>query len=67
MSTKQALTELMDRLPEERQAEVLDFARFVAGLESGEDWRRFGREQLARAYGGDEPEYTHADLKPETR
>jgi hypothetical protein len=31
-----------------------------------EDWRRFGKAHLARAFGPDEPEYTVADLKPET-
>lgn len=28
-----------------------------------EDWARFGRQNLARAYGDDEPEYTMADIK----
>ncbi len=31
-----------------------------------EDWRRFGKAHLAQAYGPNEPEYTVADLKPET-
>ena len=29
------------------------------------EWRQFGAQQLARAYGPNEPEYTAADLKPE--
>ena len=28
-----------------------------------EDWAWFGRQNLARAYGDDEPEYTLADIK----
>ena len=28
-----------------------------------EDWARFGRQNLARAYSDDEPEYTMADIK----
>ena len=27
-----------------------------------EEWRAFGRRQLARAYGSDEPEYSERDI-----
>ena len=44
--------------------EILDFARFVTADEERADWAQLGREQLSRAYGPDEPEYTLGDLKP---
>ena len=65
MSARRALEELLDSLPEERLSEVLDFARFVAGQEEREEWQSFGQSQLARAYGGNEPEYSEADIKQE--
>jgi hypothetical protein len=67
MTARQALSELLDRLPEERLAEILDFARAVAENDERKDWQRFGKSQLARAYGSDEPEYSKADLKRERR
>lgn len=63
MSTKEALAQVIQCLPENRLAEVLDFAKFIQEQEEQEDWRRFGQQQLARAYGDDEPEYTEADIK----
>ncbi|MCI0378034.1 MAG: hypothetical protein L0215_10530 [Gemmataceae bacterium] len=38
--------------------EQLDRAR-----QEQEEWRGFGTQQFARAYGPDEPEYTEADIK----
>jgi len=64
MSAKQAIVELLERLPEERVREILDFARFVSADEERGELAQFGREQLARAYGPNEPEYTPDDLKP---
>lgn len=66
MALQQAIREVLDGLPEERLREVLDFARFVAHASEANDWRRFGRDQLARAYGETEPEYTEADVKTGT-
>jgi hypothetical protein len=65
MTTKEALEEILQGLPEDRLSEVLDFARFLSWQEQREAWRQFGRAQLARAYGPDEPDYTVEDLKPE--
>jgi hypothetical protein len=70
MSTKEKLLKVLDALPEGRLGEVLDFARFLYWLERQakeevEDWQQFGRQQFARAYGPDEPEYTEADIKPD--
>jgi hypothetical protein len=64
MSVKTTLVQLLDSLPEERQREVLDFAEFLAWQDDRAGWRRFGRAHLARAYGPDEPEYTHDDIQP---
>ena len=64
MSTLEQLKEVLARLSAERQGQVLDYAQYLAWQEERADWQRFGREQLARAYGDDEPEYTVADLKP---
>lgn len=65
MSVKKTLDDLLATFPEEQLREVLDFARYVEARQEREEWRRFGTQQLARAYGPDEPEYTEADLKPE--
>jgi hypothetical protein len=65
MTTRQALEEALQGFPENRLREVLDFARFLSWQEDHEAWRQFGRAQLARAYGSDEPDYTLEDLKPE--
>ena len=64
MSVKAALDKVVETLSEERQREVLDFATFLSWQDDREGWRGFGKAQLARAYGPDEPEYTLADLDP---
>jgi hypothetical protein len=53
----------LENFPEDRLRQVLDYARFLSWAEEREEWQHFGRLQLARAYGTDEPEYTEADLK----
>jgi hypothetical protein len=65
MTTKEALEEVLLVLPDHRLNEVLDFARFLSWQEEAAAWRDFGRAQLARAYGPDEPDYTLDDVKPE--
>ncbi len=65
MSMKKSLDELLATFSDEQLHEVLNFAQFVNARQEREQWRRFGSQQLARAYGSDEPEYTEADLKPE--
>jgi hypothetical protein len=60
---KQAIGQVLDELPDDRVREVLDFARFLAEAGEGDRWREFGRGQLARAYGDNEPEYSEADVK----
>lgn len=65
MTEKDLLEEVLQNLPENRVQEVLDFARFLSFQEDREGWQAFGRKQLARAYGDDEPEYGPEDIKPE--
>lgn len=65
MSVTKTINELLANFSEDQLREVLDFARFVNARQECEEWRSFGIQQLARAYGPDEPEYTEADLKPE--
>lgn len=67
MSSREALGQILENMPEDRVREVVDFAAFLKSKEEREEWRQFGRRQLARAYGPNEPEYTRADLKPETK
>ena len=43
--------------------EVLDFAEFLQGQDAA-TWRQFGRNQLARAYGPDEAEYSLTTSSP---
>ena len=65
MEMQQAIRQVLDGLPEERVREVLDFARFIAQASEADEWRRFGQNQFAAAYGDDEPEYDESDIKPE--
>jgi hypothetical protein len=67
MSVKKALDELLATFAEAQLLEVLDFAQFVNARQERGEWRLFGVQQLAKAYGPDEPEYTEADLKPELK
>jgi hypothetical protein len=66
MSAKIALGNLLETLPENRLQQLLDYARFLSLQEEHEAWQRFGEAELARAYGPDEPEYTEADILPES-
>jgi hypothetical protein len=65
MITRERLEGILQDLPEHRVQEVLDFARFLRSQEDREAWQEFGRQQLARAYGEDEPDYGLDDVKPE--
>jgi hypothetical protein len=65
VTTKEALEQILIELPENCLGEVVDFAKLLSAQGESEAWRQFGRSQLAKAYGTDEPEYTEADIKPE--
>jgi hypothetical protein len=64
MTTKQALEQVVQDLPEDRLRELLDFARFLSWQEERHLWQQFGRDQFAKASGPDEPDYDEADLEP---
>jgi len=59
MSIRQSLNSVLDRLPEERLAELLDFAEFLASREGREPWAQAARQRFGEAYGPDE-----GDIKP---
>ena len=63
MDTRKMIQELLERLPDDRVRQVLDFTRFIALANEADEWSAFGRSQFSRAYGDDEPEYTEADIK----
>jgi hypothetical protein len=65
MTSKDLLDGILQTLPENRLQEVLDFARFLSVQEDRDGWQEFGRRQLARAYGEDEPDYGPDDIRPE--
>jgi hypothetical protein len=67
MTTRQVLDHAIETLPDDRLGEVLCFVQSLQTHDSGEAWSQFGRTQLAKAYGDDEPEYTEADIKPEIK
>ena len=64
MTTREALEEILQGLPEDRVNEILDFARFLSWQEEREAWRQAGRASLAWAYGPEEPDYALDDLNP---
>ena len=63
MTTRDALSQVLASLDEERLREVLDFARFVSARDERREMTDLALAGLARAYGPDEPEYTEADIK----
>ncbi len=64
MTTLNRLEPILAGLSEDRIRQLIDFARFLAMEQDRQEWSRFGQEQLARAYGSDEPDYSEADLRP---
>jgi hypothetical protein len=63
MTTREALDVVLRALPDDRLSQLLDFARYLSLRSETEAWQQFGRGQLAKAYGPDEPEYTLDDVK----
>ena len=62
MTIHERLNEIIEDLSEERLRTLLEFAEFLDAREEREAWTNLGLEQLAMAYGDDEPEYTLADI-----
>ena len=57
MSIQEALTNVLNSLPVERQKEVLDFAEFLSLKQEQKNWHQSGLEHFARCYGPNEPDY----------
>jgi hypothetical protein len=62
MTVRESLDRVLVNLPEGRLRQVLDYAEFLALKQDLGDFRQLGKEQFAKAYGDNEPEYTVADL-----
>jgi hypothetical protein len=60
MTVRENLTNLLEKLPDDRLPALLEFAEFLASRTERLEWQALGRSQLAKAYGPDEPEYTLA-------
>lgn len=63
----QEFEKLIADLSEEQVRELVNFAKFLRWSDERREWREFGQQQFAKAYGDDEPEYTLADLRPEPK
>jgi hypothetical protein len=63
MTAQESLAPILEELPDDRQSQLLAYARYLRLEAERQTWQEFGRAQLARAYGDDEPEYTEADLR----
>lgn len=60
------LKQLIAELSEDQARQVTDYARFLRWRDEHREWHEFGRQQFAKAYGDDEPEYTLADRREES-
>jgi hypothetical protein len=68
MSTAELIYEKAKTLPEPLQTEALHYVDYLLarqrdGDERAAEWTTFSAQQLARAYGENEPEYTADDLR----
>jgi hypothetical protein len=62
VTARDALAHILAELPDDRLAQLLDYAMYLTWHEERRMWQRFGRLQIAKAYGDSEPDYTEADL-----
>ncbi|MDA1053396.1 MAG: hypothetical protein O3C40_23355 [Planctomycetota bacterium] len=63
MNAREAISQIACDLPDDRVEQLLDYARYLSSRDERFGWQVFGKLQLAKAYGDDEPEYTAADLQ----
>ncbi len=56
MSALARIERILEGLSEDRIRQLIDFARFLALEQERQEWLGFGQQQLARAYGSDEPD-----------
>jgi hypothetical protein len=63
VNAREAINQIASTLPDDRVDQLLDYARYLSMRDERTDWQKFGKLQLARAYGDAEPEYTEADLQ----
>ncbi|NUQ61795.1 MAG: hypothetical protein HUU20_04860 [Pirellulales bacterium] len=63
MTTRDALMHIVDELSDDRIVQLLDYARYLTWQEERRAWLDFGRSQLAKAYGDEEPDYSESDLQ----
>jgi hypothetical protein len=67
MMIREVLDQVLDRLPEARVRQVLDFAMFLRWQEEDQLWHTFSLDQLAEAYGTEEPDYSEELTKPDAQ
>ena len=63
MNAREVIAEITGALPDSQVEQLLDYARYLSLQGERADWQAFGKLQIAKAYGDDEPEYTEADLR----
>ena len=67
VTIQERLQEIIEDLSEEHLRALLEFAEFLDASEEREAWNRFGLDQLAKLYEGDEADYSLADIIPDRR
>jgi hypothetical protein len=63
MNSRAELIAMIEALPDERVNQLFDFAKYLSWQQESRDWREFGKQQFAKAFGDDEPEYSEADVQ----
>lgn len=63
MTTREVLEKVLNQMTEDQVRQVMDFAMFLRWQAEDKLWHQYSLEQLAAAYGEDEPDYSKA-MKP---
>jgi len=61
------LERLIPELSPDEIQQVVNFAKFLRWQDERREWREFAKQRFARAYGDNEPEYTLADIREESK